>query len=819
MKRLAVLSTLLLLLLALGAIGAGAASAAEPPVLASLSISPANVNITSSAQNVKVSGEITSAAGVASASVGFESPHLNQSTGAVALSKVSGTATKGIWEASVPVKQYSNTGTWRVSTLNLADTEGNQVRLSATQLHEKAFPSTFSVEGTEDNEVPILTSLSFSQTNINTSSAPQTVTVTAKITDNLSGVASASIGFRSPKGRFTTGHTTLTRVSGTATSGTYEGHVTFPRYGERGIWDVSTFAIVDNVANESVLIPVRLEVKGFPGFIIVEGTEDAEPPAVTALSIEPASVNTTSSAQTVAVKATLTDSLSGVASGSIQFQSPSGKQFTSRVSFSKVSGTELSGSWEAKVPFEKFIQAGTWSVSSMVLTDNVGNESKLSAAQLEAKGLAHSVSVTSTEDTEAPALASLTLTPSSVNVTSSAETVTAVAEITDNASGVAFGDLDFKAPSGEKITVPVTFVRMSGTATKGLYEAKQTFKPYIKAGTWSVSDVGLVDAVGNEANISSSQLEGKGFAHSVAVTDGNEDIEAPQLTALSIAPTKINTVLSGKQVLLTAHMTDNLSGVAAANVVFENEAGTKLTNVEPFVRASGNELSGVYEAVATFKQSTESGTWRVRGLSMEDAVENKVSLSAAQLESKGFPATVENETEALPTVKKVSPRKGPAAGGTTVTISGTNFVGATAVMFGSFTSPHFTVNSQNSITAVSPAATTGTVHVTVTTANGTSEGSSKGRFKFGAPTIANISPPTGPAAGGTHVTISGSGFALGAGTTFKFGSVVATSVNCTSTTSCTAVTPAAAKPGTVKVVGLIVGAKHSKPGEAHFTYS
>src|SRR6202007_140998 len=125
MKRLAVLSTLLLLLLALGAIGAGAASAAEPPVLASLSISPAHVNITSSAQNVKVSGEITSAAGVASASVGFESPHLNQSTGAVALSKVSGTATKGIWEASVPVKQYSNTGTGRVTTLNFATPTAN----------------------------------------------------------------------------------------------------------------------------------------------------------------------------------------------------------------------------------------------------------------------------------------------------------------------------------------------------------------------------------------------------------------------------------------------------------------------------------------------------------------------------------------------------------------------------------------------------------------------------------------------------------------------------------------------------------------------
>ncbi|HEV2982063.1 MAG TPA: hypothetical protein VGX51_11570, partial [Solirubrobacteraceae bacterium] len=312
MKRLAVLSTLLILLLALGAAGAVSANAAEPPALASLSISPSTVNITSAAQNVKVSGEITSAVGVASASVAFESPRGNESTGTVSFTKLSGTATAGIWEATVPFKQYSADGTWRVTSVNLTDTEGNQVRLSATQLHEKTFPSTVAVEGTEDNEVPIVTALSFSAPNLNISSSAQTLTVKANITDNLSGLASASIGFRSPAGRFTTGHATFTKVSGTPTSGTYEAKVTFPRYAEIGLWNVSTFQLVDNVGNESVLIPVRLEAKGFPGLVIVEGTEDNQAPGVSALAIEPSTFETSTSAQTVTVKATLTDNLSGV---------------------------------------------------------------------------------------------------------------------------------------------------------------------------------------------------------------------------------------------------------------------------------------------------------------------------------------------------------------------------------------------------------------------------------------------------------------------------------------------------------------------------
>ena len=46
-------------------------------------------------------------------------------------------------------------------------------------------------------------------------------------------------------------------------------------------------------------------------------------------------------------------------------------------------------------------------------------------------------------------------------------------------------------------------------------------------------------------------------------------------------------------------------------------------------------------------------------------------------------------------------------------------------------------------------------------------------------------------AGGTTVTVSGSGFALGtSGTVFTFGKVMATSVNCTTTSVCTVVAPA-----------------------------
>jgi IPT/TIG domain len=174
---------------------------------------------------------------------------------------------------------------------------------------------------------------------------------------------------------------------------------------------------------------------------------------------------------------------------------------------------------------------------------------------------------------------------------------------------------------------------------------------------------------------------------------------------------------------------------------------------------------------------------------------------------------------ATPTVKKIVPKKGATSGGTSVTITGTGFSGATAVRFGGTAASSFEVKSATSITAVSPAHSAGTIDVTVTTPGGTSAAVSKDRFKYGSPTVTAVSPSAGPAAGGTAVTITGSGFALGAGTTFNFGKAAASAVNCTSTTSCSAASPAAAKTGAVDVIAVVGAAKSKKspPGD-RFTY-
>jgi hypothetical protein len=85
----------------------------------------------------------------------------------------------------------------------------------------------------------------------------------------------------------------------------------------------------------------------------------------------------------------------------------------------------------------------------------------------------------------------------------------------------------------------------------------------------------------------------------------------------------------------------------------------------------------------------------------------------------------------VPVITAVTPNKGPVAGGTTVTITGTGFTAATAVKFQSTTdAASFTVVSDTQIVAVSPAHAAGLINVFVTTKGGTSAVSVNTRFTF-----------------------------------------------------------------------------------------
>jgi len=145
-------------------------------------------------------------------------------------------------------------------------------------------------------------------------------------------------------------------------------------------------------------------------------------------------------------------------------------------------------------------------------------------------------------------------------------------------------------------------------------------------------------------------------------------------------------------------------------------------------------------------------------------------------------------------------------------------VGVTAVRFDGVAAGAYATESASALTAVSPPAPAGMADVTVTTPNGTSSISFNDRFKFGPPTITGVSPISGPAAGGTNVAVTGTGFGLGTtATVLRFGSAIARGVECSAITTCTAVAPAH-EAGTVNVKASVAGQTSPKVPADQFTY-
>lgn len=170
-----------------------------------------------------------------------------------------------------------------------------------------------------------------------------------------------------------------------------------------------------------------------------------------------------------------------------------------------------------------------------------------------------------------------------------------------------------------------------------------------------------------------------------------------------------------------------------------------------------------------------------------------------------------------PTITKVSPKKGPAAGGTNLVATGHNLTGATHVSVGGAPAT-FTVNSDTSLSITTPPGTSGKTDIRITTANGVSPISAKGAFTYEKPTVLSVSPASGPRAGGNTVSVTGTGFALGTATQFTFGKYSAISVTCETTSSCLVTVPAAEKTGVVDVLAKVGKAKSKKVATDNYTF-
>lgn len=219
---------------------------------------------------------------------------------------------------------------------------------------------------------------------------------------------------------------------------------------------------------------------------------------------------------------------------------------------------------------------------------------------------------------------------------------------------------------------------------------------------------------------------------------------------------------AGKPIAVTIPVYYNFFFVGASNSYYAGPSGP----LEGY-----HEITALgYNSQGLVIENSWSSTWGKAGFAtLSWAFVDQYMVEALTVDGLTVPAA--------PTVSSVAPAAGPAAGGTTVTVTGQGLGGTSSVLFGKSASPQFAVNAAGtSLTAVVPAAATaagGPVSVTVVSGYSSATTAGSGYTYFGTPTVTGISPNLGPLSGGQPVVISGTN--LGGATGVRFGTLPAAS--------------------------------------------
>jgi hypothetical protein len=386
------------------------------------------------------------------------------------------------------------------------------------------------------------------------------------------------------------------------------------------------------------------------------------------------------------------------------------------------------------------------------------------------------------------------------------------------------GQITATAPAGSAGSVDITVTTPGGTSSTS--SADQF--TYVAVAVPAVTALGT--STGSTAGGTSVTITGTNFSNVSAVSFGGV------AAAYTVASSSLITATAPAQATGTVDVTvTTASGTSAtsssdqftytaasAPAVTSLGTTTGSTGGGTSVTITGTNLAGAYQvlfgeapAAFTVNSSTSiTATAPAQAAGTVDVTVSTYSGTSAPTSGDRFTYTAAS----APAVTGLSPSSGSTGGGTSVAITGTNFLGTTAVFFGTLAADSFTVNSDTSITAAAPAQAAGTVDVTVTTYSGTSAVATADHFTYtaaSAPAVTAVSPTGGSTAGGTSVTITGTDL-LGA-SAVSFGTVAATfTVN--SSTLITATAPSQAA-GTVDITVTTPSGTSATGSADHFTYT
>lgn len=423
---------------------------------------------------------------------------------------------------------------------------------------------------------------------------------------------------------------------------------------------------------------------------------DSSRPEINSITIANNTINTGASEQFVAVDLGISDTGSGVAWLSLNFADadyavnlsgfagwwqpcdPSATDSTQPEYWYQyygclVSGDTNEGVVRVNVRVPQYTRAGTFDLQYAYLSDAAGNYSSMDRATLNGAGIAASIIQEDEGDASAPEITSVNMLTPAINTSESNQVVELEVGVRDIGSGVSWISVNFADENylvnlsgwgsawmscDDSWVVTYSYGCLSsGTTNEGVYKIKVVVGRQTRAGTYLLQGVFLTDLANNYKYYGRAELDAAGFGTSF-IQEDEGDAFAPELGAITVDPTQVDTGWDSQRVTARAQVTDAGSGVSWISLYFTNpETGTWAYGWASGSEActeeninwiyfgcleSGTNLDGVYAMNVELPAHAAEGTYELQGAWISDAAGNYSWLWTDQLTELGITASFVN---------------------------------------------------------------------------------------------------------------------------------------------------------------------------------
>jgi len=291
-------------------------------------------------------------------------------------------------------------------------------------------------------------------------------------------------------------------------------------------------------------------------------------------------------------------------------------------------------------------------------------------------------------------------------------------------------------------------------------------------------------------------INGTGFLDGAIVTIGpvlcsNVIVDSP----IKIRCTTLPSLAGQKSVIVGNYDSQN-----SASAYFTYTAIPQVTTVSPSggVLTGGTSVTLYGSGLETTSQVYFGGilctsfvrisSYQATCITPPNLAGGAVDVQALNLDGQSSTTTSAYTYSAAPTITSLDIDGGSLAGGVRVLVTGTGFNPGATMTFGGLACTGVGYISPTLFQCITPGGVAGVVDVTITNSDGQLGTKTSAYTYRAAPTVASVSPLLGPVGGGTNITITGTGFILGATTLVKVGSGLCGSVVVVNSTTITCTT-------------------------------